>query len=216
MPSTAPRLRCSTVRFDDVEGPLPDPPDCPPLDPDEGRDGRFELRNCSPPCSASSRCQPSTVPDCPHPPRLRAARSPRRPWRRSARMAGIRRRAGPRCARAPSSTKQFPDLWRLDLPLWRALHADEAPVELARRWLQAPGRRLLLDLSALAVAGAPDAQRGAARLSANEMLAAAGGTDAPRRQQRRPVAALADRWPARVAHFARRGPRRLDPALGAA
>jgi hypothetical protein len=42
---------------------------------------------------------------------------------------------------------RFPDLWAVDLAVWEAL--DAPPKELARMWLESPGRRLLQDLRAL-------------------------------------------------------------------
>lgn len=161
-------------RFDDIKGLLAQFPECPPLDPDEGRDGRLELELLA----TVLRKQPLQALDVPAAPiRLGYALlgQPGDPSDVEARAWPAFAAALARGARGVELAERFPDLWMLDLPLWRAFHADKAPVELARRWLQAPGRRLLIDLSALAVAGAPAAKR----LSAWEMLTAAGGDDAP-------------------------------------
>ncbi|WP_437525468.1 hypothetical protein WME79_38575 [Sorangium sp. So ce726] len=66
----------------------------------------------------------------------------------------------------------FPDLWAVDGALWERLdHADVR--ELARLWLESPGRRLVQDLNVLARMPSPK-RLGATDLSASRVDAAAG------------------------------------------
>lgn len=151
-------------------------PECSPLDPDGGRSGgRLELRLLD----AALHCERRSEP------------APHGPSRLGYTLLGQpgdpddEARAWPSFAAAlaagvhgPALAEQFPDIWTVDLALWKAIGEGATPAELARAWLRAPGRRLLFDLTALDDAGRAGSHRGAAGLSLDALMRAAGADDA--------------------------------------
>ncbi|WP_437780662.1 hypothetical protein [Sorangium sp. So ce1097] len=136
-------------------------PEAPPIDPSEGRRSSAELR----------RLLESAQGTPPEPP-------PSRP------RAGYALEGGPdgeaRALSAFAATlgsegglrKGFPDLWAIDAGLWDRL--DHGGVrELARLWLESPGRRLVQDLRVLATMPAEE-PLGATDRSLARLEAAAG------------------------------------------
>ncbi|KYF79632.1 hypothetical protein BE20_44410 [Sorangium cellulosum] len=141
-------------------------PQPPPIDPSEGRRSSAELRRLL----QALQCAP------PEPPPSR----PRAGYTLEGAPDG-EARALPAFAGALGSggslRKSFPDLWALDAALWNRL--DSADVrELARLWLESPGRRLVQDLRVLTSmpAGEP---LGATDLSFARLEAAAGWRPTP-------------------------------------
>lgn len=138
----------------------------PPIDPSEGRRSSTELRRLLDTLRGAA-------PSPPPPPRTRAGYAIEGSPADGAEVApafvvalgGHDLRAG------------FPDLWAIDAALWDRLD-DAEPRELARLWLESPGRRLVQDIEALA--DAPRAERlGASDLSLDRIYEAAGVREMP-------------------------------------
>jgi hypothetical protein len=139
----------------------------PPIDPSEARRSSTELRRLIDTLRGSA-------PSPPPPPRTRAGYTIEGSPADGAEVApafvialGARHDLG----------ATFPDLWAIDAALWDRLDRAE-PRELARLWLESPGRRLVQDIEALAEA--PRTERlGASDLSLDRIYAAAGVQDLP-------------------------------------
>jgi hypothetical protein len=140
----------------------------PPIDPSEGRKSSAELRRL---IAAIRGASPEPPP--------RASRAgyalegaPEGEARARPAFAAVIGARGLRDA--------FPDLWALDAALWNALDTAN-PRDLARMWLESPGRRLMQDIGILR-ALPHTSTRGASDLSPERLDKAAGWklADAPR------------------------------------
>lgn len=158
----------------------------PPIDPSEARRSSNELRRL---LDALRGAVPSSAP----PPRTRAGYAIEGSPTEGAEVAPALAAAlgGGHDLRAG-----FPDLWAIDAALWNCLDHTE-PREIARLWLESPGRRLVQDIEALAKV--PRAARlGASDLSLERIYAAAGVLEMPP-----DLGALADWFHARPSHWTR-------------
>lgn len=132
----------------------------PPIDPSEGRRSSSELR--------ALIAVLSGAPPMPPPARTRAGYA----------LEGTSgdTQVLPAFVRAVGMTGRlrsaFPDLWAVDAELWQQL-GEAKPRELARLWLESPGRRFVQDIGALAHTGA-NVCFGATDLSTDRILTAAG------------------------------------------
>ncbi|HEX5751287.1 MAG TPA: hypothetical protein VFZ09_34000 [Archangium sp.] len=120
----------------------------PPLDPDDARGSGEELRRLI----AALRQQSLPASGSPvSGPNLRVGyliEGARGSDEARARPAFAEALAAP--VSAPSLRQEFPDLWAVDLGLWRQLGADTPDLRaLALAWLSSPGRRLVQDFSVL-------------------------------------------------------------------
>lgn len=140
---------------------LPTPP---PIDPSEGRRSLVELRFLL----RTVRGTPEAVPG-----RTRAGYTLRS--RTGKGTEGDQTEVLPAFAAALGGhalRTSFSDLWSVDAALWDRLESGDA-WELARLWLESPGRRLVQDIKVLATAPRPK-PLGATDLSLERLYAAAG------------------------------------------
>lgn len=149
--------------------PFPGPP---PLDPDEARLSSEELRQLV------WAFRPSApTPALPAPPTEEARAGYVIEGARGAEAARVRPAFAEALAQhAASATlrEQFPDLWAVDLALWRALgQPQQSPASLARSWLASPGRRLVQELAVFKRAPTPT-PLGASDFSWQGLCSAAG------------------------------------------